>query len=95
MESTYLLGIDLGAQSAKVVLIDRNGQVKGLGQVGYDIQQPYPSWAETDPEVWWQAVVKGLGIALQQAKIKPAEIAGVGISNMCPSLVTLDKDKVS
>jgi len=92
MKNIYLLGIDLGAQSAKVALIDYQGRVHGLGQVSYDLQQPYPVWAEEDPEIWWQAFLKGLEDAFQQSTIKKSEIAGIGISNMCPSLVALDKE---
>ena len=92
MKLAHLLGIDLGAQSAKIAVIDHKGNIKGLGQVGYEIKQPHPSWVETDPEIWWQAVISGLGCALDQAKINPKKIAGIGISNMCPSLVTLDRE---
>jgi xylulokinase len=91
MKNIYLLGIDLGAQSAKVALVDYQGKVHGFGQVGYDIQQPHTAWVEEDPETWWQAFLKGLEGAFQQANIKKSDIAGIGISNMCPSLVALDK----
>jgi len=92
MKPIHLLGIDLGAQSAKVAIVDQQGTVKGLGQVSYEIQQPHPGWVETDPEVWWRAVVSGIGIAMDQAKVNSRDVAGIGISNMCPSLVMLDKE---
>ena len=66
MKSIYLLGIDIGTQSTKVAIIDQKGNLKGLGQVRYNIQQPYSTWVEIDPEVWWQAIVKGVNIALNQ-----------------------------
>lgn len=92
MKNSYLLGIDLGAQSAKVAVVDEQGKIHGLGQIVYDIQHPHPSWAEEDPEIWWQAFLKGLELACQQAHIKKKDIVGIGISNMCPSLVALDKE---
>jgi xylulokinase len=92
VKATYLLGIDLGAQSAKVALVKPQGDIQGLGQCSYEIQHPYPAWAEEDPEIWWQAFLKGLDSALQQATIRKNEIASVGISNMCPSLVAMDKE---
>lgn len=92
MKDIYLLGIDLGAQSAKVALISPQGEMHGLGQISYEIQHPYPTWAEADPEIWWQAFLQGLDSAFEHATVKKSEIAGIGISNMCPSLVAMDKE---
>jgi xylulokinase len=92
VNNIYLLGIDLGAQSAKVALVSPRGDMRGLGHFSYEIQHPYPAWAEEDPEVWWKAFLKGLDSAFHGSTVKKNEIAGIGISNMCPSLVAMDRE---
>ena len=36
----YLMGIDLGTSSVKALITDETGEVKGIGQVGYEILTP-------------------------------------------------------
>ena len=92
MAGPYLLGIDLGAQSAKVALINAEGVLLDLSQVSYEIEHPHPTWAEENPELWWQAFQQGLDDVFLRSSVRKSEIAGIGVSNMCPSLVALDKE---
>jgi len=86
MAGPYLLGIDIGAQSAKVALINAQGGLLNLSQISYEIEHPHPTWAEENPEIWWQAFQQGLEGAFLRSSVRKSEIAGIGISNMCPSL---------
>jgi xylulokinase len=87
-----LLGIDVGAQSVRVSVFDGRGNVLGSSQLPHTIERPHRGWAEANPELWWQAVLDGLKTASAQAKIDPQIIQGIGISNMCPSLVAMDRN---
>jgi len=40
--SDVVLGIDVGTQSAKCVVLDANGQARGVGQQGYGLLNPRP-----------------------------------------------------
>lgn len=58
--SDVVLGIDVGTQSAKCVVLDAVGQVRGVGQQGYGLLTPRPQWIEQDPQAWWSAVVSAV-----------------------------------
>ena len=68
------------------------GGLLNLSQISYEIEHPHPTWAEENPEIWWQAFQQGLEGAFLRSSVRKSEIAGIGISNMCPSLVALDKE---
>jgi sugar (pentulose or hexulose) kinase len=41
----YLIGLDIGTQGAKSLLIDRGSKQVGSSYSGYDVLQPKPLWA--------------------------------------------------
>ncbi|MCP4402103.1 MAG: xylulokinase [bacterium] len=87
----YLLGIDLGTSSVKAAIVDEDGQMQGLGQVGYDIEISRPDWAEQDPGLWWRAASQAVCMAVSQAGHSCArDIAGIGLSGQMHGLVVLD-----
>lgn len=55
----HLLGIDLGTSACKAIVMAEDGRVLGTGSADYPLVQPEPTWAEQDPEAWWQGC--GLG----------------------------------
>ena len=65
----YLMGIDLGTSSVKVLVADEAGEVKGIGQIGYEVLTPQVGYAEQDPRVWWECTVKALSEALYSAGV--------------------------
>jgi xylulokinase len=67
---TYVIGIDVGSQSIKGVLIDPDGELRGSASHGLTMRHPHGGWAEQDPSHWEE------GIAIVVAKI--LEIAGLG-----------------
>jgi len=91
-EGVYLLGVDVGAQSVKVALFDGKGNVLGMAQLPHAVLRPHRGWAEADPDRWWEAFLKGLKEASDRAGVPPAQITGVGLSTMCPSLVAMDRE---
>lgn len=88
----YLVGIDLGTSSAKVLINDIQGKKIALWQVEYDIDIPIYSWAEQDPNVWMESVTTAVKSAINKAGINPEEIKGIGFSGQMHGLVALDKE---
>ncbi|HZB14576.1 MAG TPA: FGGY family carbohydrate kinase, partial [Chryseolinea sp.] len=75
----YLLGYDLGSSSVKASLVDAE-----TGQAAASAQSPSeemamlavkPGWAEQDPEMWWEHVVKSTKACLQKAGVSSGDIA--------------------
>jgi xylulokinase len=88
---TNLLGVDVGAQSVRVSIFDGHGNVLGSSQIPHAVDRPRRGWAEADPEKWWQALLQGLRTASSLSRGDTGEIQGIGVSNMCPSLVAMDR----
>lgn len=88
-----LLGIDIGTQSSKCVVLDANGELLGIGQEGYDLRTPRPQWVEQDPEDWWKATVNAVKQAMRQANISAARVQGMGVTGQMHGIVLLGHDR--
>ncbi len=87
---TLFLGIDLGTSSLKAVVINDHGQLLGVGSQEYPIQTPRPSWAEQDPQTWWEAAVMAVGQATRQ--IDPSAISAIGLTGQMHGTVLIGSD---
>ena len=58
----YYAGLDIGTSSVKALLVSEEGEVVGSATPEYPFQTPKPLWAETDPEVWWEATCKATAL---------------------------------
>ncbi len=56
-------------------------RIAGSAQKEFRQIFPRPGWVEHDPEEIWQSVVATCRAAIRKAGIKPAAIAGIGITN--------------
>ena len=45
----YVIGCDLGSQSAKAVLMSPEGGIVATASAGYAMAHPHSGWAEQDP----------------------------------------------
>ncbi len=88
----YLLGIDIGTSATKTLICDHKGNVKATATVEHDISTPRPGWSEQDPVQWWHATIKATAQALSKAKIKGAQVTGIGLSGQMHGSVFLADD---
>ena len=79
--SRYILAIDEGTTGVTVLVLDHDTNV--LAKVNTEFKQyyPQPGWVEHDAEEIWQATVATIGKVLEQTRINPAQIVGIGITN--------------
>jgi xylulokinase len=88
----YVMGIDVGTTGTRAVIVRPDGHVMGAATGAHQpMRMPKPGWAEQDPEDWWQATLDAIRGALEQAKLKGAEIAALGFSGQMHGVVLLDK----
>lgn len=78
----YLIGVDIGTQGTKAVLIDQHGQVLSHSYSGYDVETPKQSWAQQWPDVWEQATYTTISNVIKKSGVDPKQIKGVGISSL-------------
>ena len=82
------IGLDLGTSSLKAVALDARGHAVAEAREGYATARPSAGRAEQRPEDWAEAARTTL--AVLAAAAPPARWAGIGLSGMIPTLVTLD-----
>ena len=54
------LGIDLGTSSVKLLLMKKDGEVIKTLTKDYSLAFPKPTWAEQDPNEWWEVTKFGI-----------------------------------
>jgi xylulokinase len=92
-KETYLLGVDIGTNSSKGVMVESNsGEIAGYHVIDHAVDSPKPGWAEHDAEkVWWGEFVDICQELLKKTKITPSQIKGVGTSGLGACVLPLDK----
>jgi xylulokinase len=91
----HLLGYDLGSSSVKASILDADTGTclasSFYPKAEMEMLAPRPGWAEQEPSVWWDNLVKATQEVLQRSAIKPESIGGIGISYQMHGLVIVDK----
>jgi len=92
----YFIGYDIGSSSIKAALLnsDTNEVICSVSypEVEMEISAPQPGWAEQDPNLWWEYVVKTTHMLLSESKIDKYKVDGIGISYQMHGLVLVDYD---
>ncbi|WP_297523552.1 glycerol kinase GlpK [Thermococcus sp.] len=87
----FVLSLDEGTTSARAILFDRESNVLGLGQYEFPQHYPKPGWVEHDPEEIWEAQLRAIRTAIERAKIEPAQITAMGVTNQRETTIVWDK----
>ena len=86
----YLLGIDLGTSATKTILFTTDGKIVAQNSVEYPLYHPEESWAEQNPEDWYNAAIHTIQRVLESSGISGADVEGLGLSGQMHGLVMLD-----
>ena len=87
----YLLALDQGTTSSRSILFDLAGRVVATAQREFTQHYPKPGWVEHDAEEIWETQLRTAREVLKKAGVKPAEIAGIGITNQRETTVVWDR----
>ena len=89
----YLIGVDIGTQGTKAVLINCEGKILTQSYKGYKVDTPRPSWAEQWPQPWVDATFETIKGVVDKANVDVKNIKGVSISGLYGgSGIPVDKD---
>lgn len=94
----YLIGIDAGCTSSKVVIFTKNGQVISTSSTPSmrNIRVDRGSgFEEFDVDELWGLISKCIKEAIEKANINAADIAGIGVTSFGNGAVFLDKNGLS
>lgn len=86
---SYYVGIDIGTSSAKLLMIDRQGNVIKSSSRSYEIIENTPGWKEIDPGVWMKAVEECMFKLL--SGIDAAKVEAIGVTGQMHTVVLLDE----
>ena len=78
----HVIGVDIGTQSTKAVLVDAAGHIVAQAARGYQVETPQALWAEQRPEVWLGAVEQCVAEVVRRAALDPASIAGLCVGSL-------------
>ena len=87
----YFLGIDVSTTATKALLIDPVGQVIAVASMHYSFETPRPLWSEQHPDLWWEGAQQSIRAVLQQSRVDPVQIGGIGLTGQMHGLVLLDQ----
>ena len=88
--SELLVGIDVGTQSSKGVLVRQDGTHVAEARAEHGLEVPRPGWAEQDADAVWWADVCAIARRLVAAVPAGDRIAAVGVSAIGPTVLPLD-----
>ncbi len=86
-----LLGIDIGTSGTKTLAINEKGKILASAMEEYPLSNPKPGWSEQAPGDWWTASVNSVRKVMKAAKLKAADVGGIGLSGQMHGSVFLDK----
>jgi ribulokinase len=87
---SYVIGVDGGTESLRAFVFDLDGRALGSHATPYKTEFPEPSWAEQDPEDWWQALGASVKGALAKAGVAAQDALAMCVDTTCCSVVALD-----
>ena len=88
----YILTLDQGTTSSRAILFNESGKIVSLAQKEFKQIYPQPGWVEHDPMEIWSSQASVITEAILKEKIKPEEIAAIGITNQRETTVVWDKE---
>ncbi|WP_031075464.1 xylulokinase [Streptomyces sp. NRRL S-118] len=85
---SYVIGVDSSTQSTKAALVDAaSGRVLAVGRAAH-VVTGRDGARESDPELWWQALVDAVTRALEG--VDPRAVTGIAVAAQQHGLVVLD-----
>ncbi len=87
----YILALDEGTTSARAIIFDQDGTIKAVAQKEFEQFFPKAGWVEHDPEDIWATQIGVAAEALGRARLRPSDVAAVGITNQRESTIVWDR----
>src|SRR5690348_13710187 len=87
----YIGAIDQGTTSSRFIVFDRAGEIVACAQEEHEQIYPKPGWVEHDPEEIWRRTQSVLAKAMEAARLRPADLVAIGITNQRETVVVWNK----
>lgn len=91
----YYLGIDIGTNESKGVIIDEKGKIIVSTSVTHEVENPKPNYYEHDAQkIWWGDFCKVSKALLEKSGLAAETIKAVGVSALSADVVPVDENCV-
>jgi glycerol kinase len=87
----YIGAIDQGTTSTRFIVFDRSGRVISIAQKEHEQIYPNPGWVEHNPGEIWQSTREVIADAMAKAKLRPSDLAAIGITNQRETTVVWNR----
>ena len=81
----------MGSTSARALCVDPDGSVRGRAREPLVSLHPEPGFAQQDIDAVWSAVQRVLADALADARVRPDDVAGLGVTTQRSSVVLWER----
>jgi xylulokinase len=89
----YILGVDIGTQGIKAVLLDESLKVSDRCYTEHEYIQPKQNWFEHDAEkTWWNGLKEIMRRILSDRSVSPREIIAIACSTITPCMLPVNAD---
>lgn len=89
----YVMGIDVGTNETKGVLVDENCRIVADAAVAHTMDNPSPQVFEQDAEeIWWKDVCRISRTLLQSSGIAREQVKALGVSALGCDCVPVDEE---
>lgn len=92
MKTPLFIGLDVGTQGTRAVMIDSNGEMVAHAQETFPLNRA--SRTEQSPDTWWEACCTGLRQITTELKGKfsPDSVKGIAVTSTSGTVIPLDAD---
>ncbi|XP_067143455.1 putative glycerol kinase 5 [Centruroides vittatus] len=91
-EVKYIAAVDIGTSTIRCHIYDKKINVVGEATLQIELTHPHRGWVEVSPDHLWLAFVKVIKNSILNGKLKPYQIACLGISSQRGTFITWEKD---
>jgi glycerol kinase len=87
----YIGAIDQGTTSTRFIVFDRAGRIVASAQKEHEQIYPQPGWVEHSPDEIWFRTNQVVTEAMENARLKPSQLAAIGITNQRETTVVWNR----
>src|SRR5229473_5696181 len=89
---SYILALDQGTTSSRAIVFDHDGAIRAVAQKEFTQIFPAAGWVEHDPQEIWASQIGVAVEALGRARVRPQDIAAIGITNQRETTIVWDRE---
>ena len=87
----FILALDQGTTSSRAIVFDGDGRPVGMAQQEFEQIYPRAGWVEHAPWDIWRSQKEVAAAAVRDARLSPADIAGIGMTNQRETTIVWDR----